>query len=119
MQAAKELQRNLAADNAGLVYVWKVWCSTVTAHQMVCGDLAAWCARPASLIYVRCYQHAARDVLQQTAISAGSKCGPESSVGALCLYMPTILSTHRSQALLPVRQPSVCVFGCVQRCIAH
>ena len=44
MQAAKELQRNLAADNAGLVYAWKVWCSTVTAHQMVCGDLAAWCA---------------------------------------------------------------------------
>ena len=42
MQAAKELQRNLAADNAGLVYIWRVWCATVTAHQMVCGDLAAW-----------------------------------------------------------------------------
>ena len=43
MQAAKELQRNLAADNAELVYIWRVWCATVTAHQMVCGDLAAWC----------------------------------------------------------------------------
>jgi len=50
LQAGKELQRNLAADNAGFVYVWKVWCSSVTPHQMVCGDLAAWCAQPASLI---------------------------------------------------------------------
>ena len=48
LQAGKELQRNLAADNAGFVYVWKVWCSSVTPHQMVCGDLAAWCAQPAA-----------------------------------------------------------------------
>ena len=42
MQAAKELQRNLAADSAGVAYISRMWCATVSAHQMVCGDLAAW-----------------------------------------------------------------------------
>ena len=42
MEAARQLQSNLAAEAAVITSISQMYGAVVTPHQNVCGDLAAW-----------------------------------------------------------------------------